>query len=869
MKKKRSIRGFTMAELLIVVAIITVLSGVGFVAVQAHQKNVAQLEANTVAKEIFFAAQNHLTMAEAQGYLNPGSVIEYGESKNASRADETADNIYYFAFPHDHSFAGNNGSVLDMMLPFGAIDETVRSKGNYVIRYQANPARVLDVWYGRASDGAYQGKYAADPGAIGIVTLLTEAEKDKPNYGAVIGHYGGDEVQDSGVVLNEPYIEVENAERLLVRVRTEGIIPEDANGDPIMDPDYLSVTLIVKGKTSGVMAAIPVLPGSITNKRVEGPASEAGEADKAKYKGFDYIVTLDDITRAYDSSSGDDFHFNDINDVFGKLPDNAVLIPGEDITVQAVAFSNLALASITNSNEVTTNSLFAEVADGEAKIANFRHLENLDQRVSGVNAGDSLTTPTINSATQMKDLVWAQEGNDEAFTAVIPNARVYTQGGEKSTDEGYYLPVQINYAFEYDGGIEPEKAPSAEGEADGEAARYHQIIGVKAKTTGSDAAGMFGEVTTEKPNTLVTIKNLELIDFNISSSGGSAGALVGKAEGMAVANSTYGSIAIENVLARNSSGATEVNVSSSGGSAGGLVGEMDHCSVQRSAAALIVKNSAGNAGGLIGASGSGWVIASYSGGHTIEKKLPGTDLESRMVGVVYDSATGNYNVTASASAGGLIGEVTGTQVLYCYSTCSAYGTTAGGLVGKSDAAAKLNTCYATGLVGGTTKGAFAGEIGEGLPILNCQYLEIINEQVDATTKEITYLDPVPGMAAGDTDVDTKLAEVTRIDADTASYDAFVGDPEDWEAAEAYLGKDEDAEATAWLDTYYAVEGEPKYNFKTVKQLGSEDVKAATDDAPADFVAIHYGDWPAPEVFLINESATNSTPPADETPQTDG
>ena len=68
MKNKRNRLGFTLAEMLIVVAIRGVLAGVAFVAVQSYQEGMNQLELDTVAKEIFVAAQNHLTMARNEGY---------------------------------------------------------------------------------------------------------------------------------------------------------------------------------------------------------------------------------------------------------------------------------------------------------------------------------------------------------------------------------------------------------------------------------------------------------------------------------------------------------------------------------------------------------------------------------------------------------------------------------------------------------------------------------------------------------------------------------------------------------------------------------------------------------------------------------
>ena len=70
-----------MAEMLIVVAIIGVLSGVAFVAVQSHQKSLQLAEMDSIAKEIFVAAQNHLLMAENEKYLGN---TEFGETFDAT-----------------------------------------------------------------------------------------------------------------------------------------------------------------------------------------------------------------------------------------------------------------------------------------------------------------------------------------------------------------------------------------------------------------------------------------------------------------------------------------------------------------------------------------------------------------------------------------------------------------------------------------------------------------------------------------------------------------------------------------------------------------------------------------------------------------
>jgi len=68
-KKLASNLGMTMAEMMITVAIIVVLMAVAFIGLVAYQRMLAQVERDGIAKEIFIAAQNHLTLAKGQGYL--------------------------------------------------------------------------------------------------------------------------------------------------------------------------------------------------------------------------------------------------------------------------------------------------------------------------------------------------------------------------------------------------------------------------------------------------------------------------------------------------------------------------------------------------------------------------------------------------------------------------------------------------------------------------------------------------------------------------------------------------------------------------------------------------------------------------------
>ena len=187
MKQRRN-KGFTLAELLIVVAIIGVLAGVSFIAVYNYQRSMHQLEYDGFAKEIFIAAQNHLTMADSQGLVknNAGKGTEatdYTDLEGNSKSD-----VYFFAVP------GDSEDILSLMLPQFSIDETIRA-GSYMIIYQRSTATVLDVFYSPLT-GRYSHRYESGNYNL-LVNMRGEANKNARRNvrdfdGAIVGWYGGD-----------------------------------------------------------------------------------------------------------------------------------------------------------------------------------------------------------------------------------------------------------------------------------------------------------------------------------------------------------------------------------------------------------------------------------------------------------------------------------------------------------------------------------------------------------------------------------------------------------------------------------------------------------------------------------------------------
>ena len=824
-----------MAEMLIVVAIIAVLSGVAFIAVERHQRGLAQLERNAIAKEIFFAAQNHLTMAESQGYLG---VTEFGTPD-----PEIGKDVYYLT---NGGSAPGAGTMLELMLPFGSIDETVRSGGSYLIVYQANPAVVLDVFYCSASGTPTKFNYPS--GALPYDTFMSykddEGKGSKlPKTGYVVGWYGGGDTGVSGTYITAPSVEIENGDRLIVRVKDANLnLPKDPTL-PAGDKYNAKLVLIVSGETvEGKTAKMvfvlrdPETAGFTPNPRVT-----------ADPNGTDFTIVLDDITKY--ASGGDGMHFADLNnytsttnaDVAQKkvwfMTDPVTgattpFRPGEDITVEAVAFSNEVLTNIAYSNAVMANSLFADsivdpsagsglsgTGEGHANvnIANIRHLENLDDAISGYQHATfmSLSGEEQVSATQVADLDW------KAF-ADANGAKIYAIGDDSEDKKDGFQPVSPAYKLAYNG---------RETRTVGESTQFvqHSVKNISVDVDGTAPAGLFGSVAEGG-----TLSNLELIDFSVKSATGDAGALAGT-----LANN----VTVTNVTAYNTEAFTEsTNVTSASGNAGGLVGSMNGATLAKSAAALVVNSTSGtgSAGGLVGATQGGTISGCYAGGHTTNGAYTGvTDGTNAGTGFNVTAAGGS----AGGSAGGLIGSTAGTAVSYSYSTCSATGATAGGFAGTVNDGS-ISNCYATGLVyGSAAEGAFVGSSGTDASYADCLYYEIINEHKVTSTDgtAFNYLPPLGGSATD--------AGIAALDASTSAYNAFVGAPAEWDAATAY---------DAQLATYYG----GKYNLPTVARLGygveqapegSEPVAAGQPAAVIpDFVATHRGDWPAPEIFVENE-----------------
>ena len=580
MKRKKHNSGFTMAEVLIVIAIMSVLAGVTFINVIKHMRNMTKLEYDGYAKEIFVAAQNHLTMAAHEGY--------HGIPKNRyGILDESGTPRYkegnYYIVVKNGVVDSDNSDVISLMLPDGALADGKALSGSYIIRYHKGSARVLDVFYWEESAGGSAGRYPYSyiEGSYTTLIKLTKTPAELAtlsNYdGSVIGYYGG---ATAGLTYRDdvkaPTIIVDNGDVLSVTVN-------NPNGSDV------AVVLQINGKIS--------------------------EATK-KIDFNNNPVILDDITNVQGNN-----HFAAL------FPD---FIPGEDIEISAIAYKTVVdgdvISNVAFSDTKTTNSLFDSIKDGNgdsisdtACIRNIRHLENIDDTISNVATNHSELA--IVNGEQLVELNYSKfkPHGSAAFCVVKYNYNINDNPGIKS---GSFLPMSPQYTLTYNGmGLSITNVTVSEYSSDaGLFGKPTEDITVKNlqltdfSIAGTNAGALGGDLSGATVINVVAYNTREQDGgFNNKVTGGkpnitgtaSAGGLIGKQRGGSVTASAA-ALYVSGETAGGFIGTLEKSASVtdcySGGHTEGGMYKSDNYNVRGS----------NYAGGFIGSMTSGKVEACYS-----------------------------------------------------------------------------------------------------------------------------------------------------------------------------------------------------------------------------------------------------------------
>ena len=560
--------------------------------------------------------------------------------------------------------AGSN-QILEMMLPFGALDETVSASGNYAIVYELKSASVVAVLYSGAGNASF--------GNAAVIALDDEDVKnienkklyqdksarksyEKDGVTAIVGCYTG--TAGSAAIptetLEAPKLEVKNENKLHVIVSDK-------------DKKYI-VTLIIRGEQSGTVAQ------RILQRNTGDGNTGSGTFD----------VTLDDIT-----GDGSYRFTNIISSKRFTATEGNDFIPGENIEISARVSSTTGLATPKESAKYTVSSLFGDANETKdaagnttVYIRNLRHLENLGVNVSGFTA--ALGKDATSGNAKVVNITAEQKNEITMFSMSTSGApsgnhfeNLYGSKIYGMEQEATFAAIDVNYPLVFHG-------------------NQHEIHDVSiGAQTGHTAAGIFGSVADSASgaaNASLSVCDLILRNDRVTGANvQNAGMLVGE---------TTKNLTVDGVLAyyhedsynENNDSNVAVTVDQADGVAGGLIGLVagGKLNVKNSAAAVYVKGGSA-AGGFIGSvsgveTGS-TIVQSYAGGHTKDGAYSTTDAATKQP--VLDGS-GRYNVQAtqaSGYAGGFIGVTTNkVEMNAVYSTASAYASSgaanAGPFAGK-------------------------------------------------------------------------------------------------------------------------------------------------------------------------------------------
>lgn len=388
-KNKKNTKGFTMVEVLLTVAILGILFGIAFVAVNQYSRSLKFNEMNGTAKEIYIASQNQLSKAKADGRL--AKTI-----KDKSIPESELQSFIYIknGSPDKNSFAE------DILLPFGSIDETVRESGSYVIKCDLKAGNVIEVFY---IDGIQ--KYKFSEGEVGTLETKSKEKDSLKNYnGKIVGSYLGSSESLTVTSVTKPALLVDNS-TVLKATCTVG--------------DNVTAYLCVKGVASGARATIPVTASA--NEKILDAVDQGTAGHFINFIHSEAYISKDAEKR---------------------------FIAGEDIELFVTVQAATSLSNVEESDHIITNSLFASASDMTVsktdltvQIGNYRHLENLDITLSKLGSTDKSTAAdlTVKTAEQINDIELKDVANITGYDK------------ESSALGTGFVPVNLSYSLTYFG----------------------------------------------------------------------------------------------------------------------------------------------------------------------------------------------------------------------------------------------------------------------------------------------------------------------------------------------------------------------------------------------------------------------------------
>lgn len=600
-KNQTANSGFTLVELLAVVAILLLVGLIAVFSLNKLRRTLRQHELDAKAQIIYVAAQNRLAELRAagqealciNGFDNSDSIVHKMEY-DSRHMDESAKNTdFYYLLVNETSDKSQTAATA--LLPSSAVDQELWN-GYWCIEFAPETGSIYAVFYSE--------------------TTLPDHDDLNTSYRnfnyrlktASVGYYGGDIAQTQDISKFNPSITIENSEKLIVTFYCNNPVSEK-----------MTFKIDISDKDGGTYTR------TITN---------FAQLDKYNYK-YQWILDSLAAEKGIGDAGAARFAAQTGGDVSCGTPITITL---------TVSSANPSVDTVSTSR--TTNGLFDDRADlsyGEntALVSCGRHLANLDSS-SRVNS-------TITSAVQISDISFSDDPADPSDWYSL-----YTAKGVN------FKPISNNYLTSYDvsssiGGITAchtinglaVSSNSPAGLFSNFSGKISNVTLVNANISSTSAAGaLVGRATgnLKLANCRVYLADSDLSSMKAASAdkipsritGTHAGGLVGVYETSSTGNTqAAGTLIIENSFA-----ATTINSTTA---AGGLVGHAAGAvSVSQSYADCYL--TAPVTGGLVGTTtGNGGLTLSdsYAAGYQTA-----TDSAAGFVAGYLTKATNSYSACA-------------------------------------------------------------------------------------------------------------------------------------------------------------------------------------------------------------------------------
>ncbi len=358
-------KGFTLIEVLGVVAIIVVALAIAIPSIIGIANSLKFKRMNEYAKTVFMAAQNNLIEMRSFGKLEQLLPDEDGNLPNGARMVMATDNAGFPAEDWSAQYCYTTGEdAFDLVLPVGSVEQVLRDQ-KILIEYNPYTGNVYSVFY---SEGDQELSYE------------TVTRDDALRKKQMLGYYQGSglsgEALDMNPTVHTAEVDVNGQESIL---NVSVPIPDEYLSNPMVFLNSMRVSATVKGEQSEGMFTID--PSEFSTVLKTGNTAVASFC----------LDSLNDQA-SFASLAQNNPHNPDnpeprtLTEIVRTDPEEFVILPGDNLKITVeIEFEGLALTYDPISVE-GVNSLFSSMTtitqNGQEKyclyLTNGRHLQNLN-----------------------------------------------------------------------------------------------------------------------------------------------------------------------------------------------------------------------------------------------------------------------------------------------------------------------------------------------------------------------------------------------------------------------------------------------------------------------------------------------------------